>query len=1426
MKMLFNPFRKLIEKAQRRFVRSRPGSVLILVVALLVLMALIGTAFMSMAQYDRASSAQHSFNTEIDLLLDGVINMVKGSVDGDIFVNGQFRPGIDYNTGSPSFYNYLTSLDPGALGNPGDPWLASRVPDIQVPNTPPFWEYLTLLPGFTQFSMPDRNPSQRPFLFTPGGQSNTNLYLYNQRQQMYPGFKVVNGLVVPAWINPAAPTDPTYAVMAADADGDGIADSGLIKLPIGPIDGITYYAAVRVVDNAAALNANIAWQPNPIFTPVTGTFAVPPQLPGDFFPSNIDLLEMLAANDVTTGHFAQLLSYRFGDATGLSRPPLATSFMPAVDDGTPALNQPPRPRLDLPGGNFNTALEAEWMQLGRRLGNPGYRTTGSKYLALAANESTTLARNFILRDPTVPIFSASSSILERFLPASVFNVPSTAYQPGDVTNWYNQNFNYLPGIVSSQNLNPPIRALLAGRNPVSNFCPTKFRDMGQYNSSFTAYQFGDTVTWTDGITKSNHRYVCINPTNANSAKVAPGPLSALPNMPAQAWAMDNDTWICEPWTTSPTKTSINTGTFGQLWLAYWSVMAEQVQITNGAATALLARAPYPIPGAARMFRSPVRVPPAAAAPAPFYLTPTQVMQLRAALAAVNTIDLRDSDDDVTSRVVHLTDPTGTAPLPDVIATVFGQERQPFITEVYATNAPVTQGSPGGGGGGGNVTLQGYVAIELYNPYPVPMSMANYAFATVTRAVAAPKAITDLNSNVTQIPMGTDGPWEVGTATTPIIPAQGYIVIASNETPPAGIAMPANVMPATPNPPVGQVNLYVLHNLVNVIANQTATQGLELLLVKPRHYAMPSNKPTIPTPLLPSGGQTTPTAATNTLSGPTTPGVIQWNYNEGVQASLNPVEMVPVDSYDFTGLLPLAKPTNTPTEWLYVRPSPGGAVGAQNYAWHFVYPGHYQLTGASGTGTGGTGTPRLIDGTYFATGLGTAIAESSPPVGGNGPSTTIPFVPPPAGANPPAIKPGYVHIPIQVNNNDFAGPNAPRVSPGNETNAFPYGSFARNGDILEVPFIGSYRLAIVVNGNLQVIEMSPVTMDSAMALSSQQPMLGEVADAGNLKGDPYAVTGASSTVAIENVGRFCPISLSDGTGVNDFAPALIGLAGPANVAWRYHFATRLFDYLTVQCPQQDYTPDADPSLADPVYEQQIAGSSYPAGYTAPRYFPRSPLPTVPVPLANSTAGVVNGEPPPINTTGLTEETAPVDGLININTANWRVLAAVPWLPPNVQNRLVGEAQIALSIVAYRDGLFGSPIIHGPFKSIFELNDVPMMTFNFLSGAPFTKNTLLRDVLGPAATSDFDANHGNITPAYGGLDGIVGDFESKYMVINRVSNLITTRSDSFTAYILLQGWRDAETANPTLVVQRRAALILDRSVVTPTNKSPTVTTVPSN
>ena len=76
-------FVRLLDAAQHRFRRARPGSVLIMVVSLLVLLALIGTAAMSTSRLDRSSSQQNVKNVQVDILAEGVKRMVLGILSKD-----------------------------------------------------------------------------------------------------------------------------------------------------------------------------------------------------------------------------------------------------------------------------------------------------------------------------------------------------------------------------------------------------------------------------------------------------------------------------------------------------------------------------------------------------------------------------------------------------------------------------------------------------------------------------------------------------------------------------------------------------------------------------------------------------------------------------------------------------------------------------------------------------------------------------------------------------------------------------------------------------------------------------------------------------------------------------------------------------------------------------------------------------------------------------------------------------------------------------------------------------------------------------------------------------------------------------------------------------------------------------------------------
>lgn len=1306
-----SPMKRLLDRAHRRFVRSRPGSVLILVVALLVLMALIGTAFMTMAQFDRAAAVQHTFNTEIELLLDGVVNLTKASVTSDLFVNSEFRPAKPtYNTSAPGqlAYNYYDGLGldaaaaaaafPGLPENAGTAFLSARVPEL--PSTAkgagtgnwPMWLYVTApVNGTSQYESPYWPWDATNKVYKP--------QVYTARYQLSPGQTgiQIDGQTWPAWVNPA---NGAWAFMAADTDGDGVADAGFFKLLT--LEGVTYYAAVRIIDNAAAINANTAWTYNTFATSSTGSA----QLPGDFFPSNIDLQGTLKGDNLNS-----LNTYRFKGATT----PSATPYV----DPTPIGSTSPTARTDF---TFTSAQEAAWMQLGRRLGNPGWGGNNRQYQALSLGDSLALAHNFCLVDA-----SATASQIETSLPNSTrTNLRATPYPPGDIfsnSNWFGNNFNY----ATNGSANMELRPLLVTHNPVSNFTPNRFSYKGvlQGNTLYDrtgttsigtgAFNFGDSVQFAP----NSANYVWVGPPGGNA--------------PFPTLGTDSSTWVYEPWTTSPTKTSVNTGSFGQLWVAYWSVMADQFlsgiwQPEFNATSS---------PSTARMFRSPLRtgqqVIPVqqGAATAPVALTPLQVMQLRSALAAVNTIDLRDADDDVASRIVTLSDPNNAnAAMKTVKAIVYGTEMQPYITEVYASNTKSDS--------------NGYVYIELYNPFPKPISLSNWKLVTISR----PPPVGATPPSLTLQPLPSTASWTGAAA--PVIPAGGYIVLTNTATPPTGFQPPTATAPTS---------LIVLADLGNALDH-------ELMLLKPRRF---------------DGTISTYTAPANSPYP---------SFDES-----KPEDMVPVDSYDFTGL----QYPNTDTahangiEWHYVRPN--SVTGGK--AWHWVYPGHYTIGAAAAPGGPAvtSAPPRLID--------GTAVGDA-----GNGdtlnPAKSFASFGDPAGETVAASVGGvtntkYIDVPIQLNNWDMAGPN--NILHG-ERNAFPFGGFARNGDILQVPFIGAYKIMNV--DATQTMELNPVSMDSAFAEDD----------------DPSDDRDPGKN-AIENIGRFAPIDGQDfGSGaavgtapVDDFAPAPSG--GGINPKWRYHFALRLFDFLTVQCPQQDFLPDVDPSLMDP-------GSATPTKYPGP----------TPSPVANSTAGINNGQTG--NTNFATEELAPVEGLVNINSAPWRVMSAVPWMPVNDPNRALYNIDIARSIAWYRDVDDGSVANqwhpHGPFKTIFELNRVPIYStfppYPVAPAAPVPTSPIatFRELIGNTATSDPNSSKGDLSPMSSVGDKVLSDFETRYLMINRVSNLITTRSDSFTAYILIQGWRNAETDSPHLVAQRRAAIIIDRSAVTPVNKTPNVVNVP--
>jgi hypothetical protein len=355
--------------------------------------------------------------------------------------------------------------------------------------------------------------------------------------------------------------------------------------------------------------------------------------------------------------------------------------------------------------------------------------------------------------------------------------------------------------------------------------------------------------------------------------------------------------------------------------------------------------------------------------------------------------------------------------------------------------------------------------------------------------------------------------------------------------------------------------------------------------------------------------------------------------------------------------------------------------------------------------------------------------------------------------------------------------------------YPFGQFARNADMLQIPFIGAYRIRALTPSAMAAgsfTELNSVTMDSALATDTTLPAA-EVGTAGS------GLTAVPS-VYIEQIGRFCPVG-DPGNKTLDFNNN--ASSGPAT--WHYHWAKRLFDYLTVQSPQDDYYPNADPAVASTAYLP-------PSDSVSPPIPAKYPGGISPVPVANSNSAVAN-----VVTPGTSEDTVGVEGLININTAPAPVLAQLPFTGTAASPSTSTNAMIAEKIVEYRNA-------NGPFKSIFDLYNVPA----FLA----QNNSLLTTDPGPAQGDFSPGGFPSTATPTPTTDNVRYDFKERFLLLNNISNLITTRSDTFTCYILLQGWRNVGTSNPTLAVQRRAAFLLDRNAVTPSNNAPTIFKVPTD
>jgi hypothetical protein len=831
---------------------------------------------------------------------------------------------------------------------------------------------------------------------------------------------------------------------------------------------------------------------------------------------------------------------------------------------------------------------------------------------------------------------------------------------------------------------------------------------------------------------------------------------------------------------------------------------------------------------ARMFRSVIRDTrvPAAGPGSVNRMLPYDVLKLRAAIAAVNAMDLRDSDNDVSEQAVTVNviqDNTNDAVQAVTTARVYGTEAQPYITEVYANlhNGPTVDG----------INPNGYVAIELSNPYPFDIPLRPAGSASGWSVGLIDRNPTPAKTQLTIVPIddvaGAINPvWKFPEGT--IVPAAtvagpGKLVL-ENYSPPGGVVDPTA---ATYRPELARTGGLPVTGAVN-------TPTVRTVFVSRLHRVFA----TFPASLQTGGEFVLLRTRAGTGVGVTGPD-LDGNGSPDYDELLRLHDLIPVDSFDFSGMSKDFLSLAPPYLWMhYVRENGAG------FDWRFVYPGRYDASANAATPTNTNARHQGVQMILFGEPAGPAPTELD----------ILQQKPVALGAVDP-VAPAATHytnpFTIQIANKDFGGHNKIGAAGAPTPPQFPFGAFARNGDILQVPFIGAYVIdSPDIGAGLDVfLEMNSVSMDSVFAEdtdTANDPVIMPVAEAGIMDR--------------EQIGRFYPIARNvnqapfpavpqtadfiDGIASAN-APTTYNLPGeywnftqsgdnpllPTTYVpqWRYRWAMDIFEHLTVQAPHDDYFPNinkSDPLLADP---QPVSNSGGTAG--------------------DSTVIALKE----------VEQREPVEGLININTASWKVLSALPLVisngtttspnylgappPPAGQIYPALTRELAQIIVYYRD-VDADPFTagnqpHGPFRTIAELNKVvdtrdpnaavpnkgPVATME-LNARPGFRNAMLTLNFLAAGTdpNDDQGDFSPLTPA--AADGVRADFEEKSLALSRISNLVTTRSDSFTCYLLVQGYRDAETANPELVVQRRVAFLLDRSGTVPAFSQPLVTKTPNN
>ena len=943
----------------------------------------------------------------------------------------------------------------------------------------------------------------------------------------------------------------------------------------------------------------------------------------------------------------------------------------------------------------------------------------------------------------------------------------------------------------------------------------------------------------------------------------------------------------------PVRAGLNTAGFGELYRAFWNVMVDRAGMEDPTDTAdppLTAAAGYQN----GTFAAPA--PSGGGAPPDDVFDPSkvgpvdtrreQVVLLRAALAAVNAMDIRDvehpgdpGDADITVAEVPLSylrfgslpyqpDPTladfneflpydpsdpydnGSAysaatPVSSrqLTARVFGTEAQPFITEVIAQwNAA-----------GDDLD---YLAVELMNPYPFDLKMRGWrlvAFNPTTGAMTdlavfgeygavgdtMPASAGDRDGNMVIEPQVFPSAYDdagtpADTTDDTYAPHRFVLEFGTRPTGPEGVTVQAasddaatisdgggsladgmiSDDPTAPRVPDGHT--FFAPPLPGGVEPFTLlTADHRLVLLRPADNDAPAPPPV------------TPVAA----------------YAAAVRADFN---LVPLDAVDLRGLESFAD-----RRIRYSRDD-------TNRNWQFVFHGRYEEDNLALP----LNDEAVSEGVQvFDTPAATPDYQGELGVV----NTTITVNMVNAGVTATG---GFPVGPVLGGPIFRALPGAGVVNA--EEPSHPYGGFARDGDAYAIPILGGYTLFYDggPGGNTQIpdgdslgatfdglqadaeiLKMTPVTFDTEHSDTDANDLWGRfVFNEGGIPGD-----GTIQTIDADGSG-------DDGDPVYAWASDLT------------EYVTALDNFGDDAMPNVDLRYGFDPVVGAGVRDESLnATDALPAAMLTTLYFEGTPsattpvdtlfgdlTPTVavnpdpffgPVPIDNDGDGLAGlqvpaaaGDPDEAAVARYAEAFEPARGKVNVLTANDGILRAVPLDVGDVPtaplflgrvdpadsgagSTMEAVTTTAASLALLTDGVSNrrQPYLGGvaaPVQTLADLvsalpeNGAERYARGDLSG----RLPVPRDVDGNGTVEQVELLD---TPNFYDRDPDTApspDYEAVTTDLARVGNLLTTRSDSYTVYLVVQAWENFGsngTSRPTarLVRQERVAFVVDRSGVLP-------------